>query len=162
VWILVNDPVGRWIIVTETRGGTPSVFVGLCAASAVRTGIEAAYPPYAAAGQVLEFSDPTQDQNHQALANEFNKIRARVAPPAAGDAPTLGWVTAAEIRGLLGPHLSTESISWTDDLDRAALETIVQANTPYVAATMADGRFRGVVEQCAVALQVARRGLGST
>jgi hypothetical protein len=107
---LVNDPVTRWIVFTETRGETSAVFVGISAASAVRLSIDAAYPAYAAGGEQLEFSDPTQHQNQQQLANEFNKIRAAVAPPMAGEVATLAWVTVAELRSLVGPHLSTASV----------------------------------------------------
>lgn len=158
-WILANEPRTRWLVCTETRGGTPVVFVGICAAAELRASIEVAHPAYAEVGQRLEFRDPTQLQNQQQLAHEFNKIRAAVAPPVAGEVPTLAWVTPAEVRNLLGPRLATASIGWTGQLDRAGLETIVSPPAPYVAATTTDGRFRGLVEQREVVLEFARRVL---
>jgi hypothetical protein len=159
MWILANDPTPRWTVFTETRGQTPAVFVGITAAVVVRASIESAYPEYASVGPQLEFQDPVRPQSEQQLTNEFNKLRAAVAPPVAGEVPTLAWVTAADLRGLLGPHLSTVSVAWMGALDREGLQTIVRASVPYVGATMADGRFRGVVDQRAVALEFARRAL---
>jgi hypothetical protein len=158
-WIMVNDPVTRWMVFTETRGDTPAVFVGLCSASDLRLSIEAVHSAYAEVAPQLEFTDPTRPQNREQLANEFNKIRGAVAPPQAGEVPTLAWVTVADVRTLLGPRLATASVDWTSDLDRAGLETIVRSTTPYVAATTADGRFRGLVEQRQVALELTRRVL---
>jgi hypothetical protein len=161
-WILANDPLTRWLAFVEAVGETPSIFVGTCAAAEVRTGIEMAYPAYAAAGRGLEYQDPAQlqtQQGQQALANEFNKIRAAVAPPVSEDVPVLGWVTTEKLRDLLGPRLSTASVSWTGEIDRAALETIMRSPTQYVGATTADGRFRGLVEQREVLLEFARRVL---
>jgi hypothetical protein len=156
-WILANDPATRWIVFTETRGDTTGAFVGICAAPTLCESIEVAHPAYGQAQ--LEFSDPTLQRNQQELANEFNKLRATVAPPQAGELPTLGWVTSAELRRMLGPHLSMVAVDWTSRLDRAGLETIVGSTAPYVAATNADGRFRGLIEQREVVLEVARRVL---
>jgi len=161
-WILANDPVTRWLVITETRGDISGRFVGMCAAAELRARIEATHPSYAAVGPRLEFRDPTQLQNQQQLADEFNKIRSGVAPPVVAEAmPTLKWVTAADIRDLLGPHLVTITVSWTERLDRAGFEAIVRSNSRYVAATSADGRFRGLVEQREVVLEFTRRVLAA-
>ncbi len=160
-WILANDPLTRWLVFTEARGQTSGYFVGVSAAAELRARIETVYPEYATAGQQLEFYDPTQLQNPQQLANEFNKIRSAVAPPNAGDVPTLAWVTTADLRDLLGPRLAATSIRWSGELDRAALEAIVRSPEPYVAATTADGKFRGLIEQRIVVLEFARRVLES-
>ena len=134
-------------------------FVGICAAAEVRGRIEAVYPQYATAGQQLQFYDPTNLQNQQQLADQFNRIRTTVAPPVTGEVPTLGWITTAELRDLLGPNLAAASVGWSSELDRAGLETIVRSAVPYVAATTSDGRFRGLIEQRQVALDFARRVL---
>jgi hypothetical protein len=105
------------------------------------------------------FYDPTLDQNQVTLADQFNKIRTAVAPVGQGEVPTLKWVTTTEVRSMLGPHLGTFSIDWAEELDRSGLETIVRSPTPYIAATTADGQFRGFVEQREVVLEFARRVL---
>jgi hypothetical protein len=158
-WLLVNDPLTGWIVFTEARGGTPGYFVGTCSAADLRARIEATYPAYATAWQQLEYYDPTLDQNMQPLADQFNTIRAAIAPVGQGEVPTLKWVTTEEVRSILGPHLGTFSIDWAEQLDRAGLETIVRSPAPYVAATTGDGRFRGFVEQRAVVLEFTRRVL---
>jgi hypothetical protein len=160
-WILANDPITRWLVFTETRLDTQAVFVGVCAAPDFQRAVQVAHPAYADVAERLEYADPTRQEplNQQHLANEFNKIRAAVAPPAAGEVPTLAWVTSGELRKLLGPHLATASVRWTDQLDIAGLQTVARSPVPYVAATTADGRFRGLLEQREVVLEFTRRVL---
>jgi hypothetical protein len=161
-WLLSNDPVTRWLVFTEVRAAPPGHFVGMCSCTALRRSIESVFPAYAAAGNQLEFHDPTQQQNQLQLANEFNKIRTAVAPAQAGEVATLAWVRTADISDWLGPHLVTTSIPWTGQLDRAGLETIARSNAPYAAATSADGTFRGLILQRQVVLEFTRRALAAS
>lgn len=159
-WILSNDPITRWMVLTETRGDISGFLIGMCAAAELRERIEVAYPAYAAVSPQLEYSDPARIQNQQQLADEFNKIRAGVAPPiTTEEMPMLKWVSTTEVRDLLGPHLVRSTVDWTVALDRAGLETIINSNSRYVAAIGQDGRFRGLVDQREVVLEFARRVL---
>ena len=129
-WLLANDPLTNWVVFIEARGGTNGYFVGTCSAADLRLRIEATYPAYATAWERLEYYDPTVDQNVEPLANQFNKIRAAIAPVGPGDVPTLKWVTTEEVRSILGPHLGTFSIAWAEELDRDGLETVVRSPRP--------------------------------
>ena len=162
VWLLANDPIVRWIVFIEDRLGLSGAFVGVCDATLLKARIEAVHQEYASVAPQFEFNDPTRVGNNQALANEFNKIRGAVAPPASGELPTLAWLTSAGIRDLLGPYLVTMSIRWSDRLDREGLDAVLSAPIPHVATTTADGRFRGLVEQREIALAFGRRLLRAT
>jgi hypothetical protein len=155
-WLLAHDSLTRWLVFTETDGEKQGVFVGICSVAELSSRIEAVHPAYAGVRPQLEFSDPAVPRHQLQLTGEFNKIRAAVAAPQAGEVPTLAWVASGDLRNLLGPHLVTVSVSWTERLDRAGLETIIRSTVPYVAATTDDGRLHELIEQRQVALELTR------
>jgi hypothetical protein len=174
-WLIANEPVLHWVVFTENRSNTSGLFVGLCGAADVCTRIEAAYPQYAQVATQLEYLDvrrptagPTQPgpgpsalepMRVQHLSDQFNRIRSQVAPPAPAEVPTLAWVTAQDLRNILGPHLATTALPWSGDIDRVGLQQIVRSPVPYVAATTPDGGFRGLLDQREIALEFTRRVL---
>ena len=177
-WLIANEPVLHWVVFTENRSNTSGLFVGLCGAADVCTRIEAAYPQYAQVATQLEYLDvrrpaagPTQPgpgpsalepMRVQHLSDQFNRIRSQVAPPAPAEVPTLAWVTAQDLRNILGPHLATTSLPWSGDIDRVGLQQIVRSPVPYVAATTPDGGFRGLLDQREIVLEFTRRVLEET
>jgi hypothetical protein len=174
-WLIKNEPVLHWLVFTESKVNASGVFVGLCRAADVCTRIEDAYSQYAQVATQLEYLDvrpparrqpqpppglpglePMRDQH---LSDQFNRIRSEVAPPGAAEMPTLAWVTAQDLRSILGPHLATTALPWSGDIDRAGLQQIVRSPVPYVAATTPDGHFRGLLDQREIVLEFTRRVL---
>jgi hypothetical protein len=174
-WLIANEPVLHWVVFTENRSNTSGLFVGLCGAADVCARIEAAYPQYAQVATQLEYLDVRRHATGQAqpapgpsalepmrvqhLSDQFNRIRSEVAPPGAAEVPTLAWVTAQDLRNILGPHLATTSLPWSGDIDRVGLQQIVRSPVPYVAATTPDGGFRGLLDQRQIVLEFTRRVL---
>lgn len=160
-WLLQNDPAARWFVFTHSGDRRAGTFVGVAAASAVVSGIDAAFPAYAGVGPILEFRDPSLASNETHLAEQFNAIVHAVAPPIETEDPATTWVAVVTLHGLLGPHLSPTAVDWAGALDREEMLKLVDADAPLVGATTADREFRGVIDQRAVAVEFAKRVLGA-